>query len=89
MVKHVQSEHIRNARIAKRKLLRIGDGIEPRAPDQVRRNNVQCDQLKKARASADFNRNAVRLSKRQQTREKLLIVHAPQNGFFFPNAAMP
>src|SRR5580692_10743747 len=88
-MKYVQTENIRDTRVAEGKFLRIGNRVQPRAPDQVRRNNVRRKLLKKTGAGADLDRRSARFPEREQPREKLLAVNAPQNGLLLPHAAMP
>jgi hypothetical protein len=88
-MQHVQTENICNAVRSKRELLRVGDGVEPGAPDEVRRENVWRKLFEKTRASADFNGKSAWFSRGEQSREKFVFVDAPQYGFLFPNAAVP
>jgi hypothetical protein len=73
----------------KRELLRVGDSVQPRTPDKVCRENVRRKLLKKTWARADFNGKSVWVSRGEQAREKFVVVDAPENGFLFPNAAVP
>jgi hypothetical protein len=88
-MQHIQSENISNAVRAEGKLLRIGNSVEPWAPNQIRRHDPRRILFEKARPRPDFHRNAVRLSSRQHPRKKFFSINAPQNGFLLPNAAMP
>lgn len=88
-MKHVQSENVRNAIRTKWELLRVGDSIEPRTPDEVRRDDVWRVLFEKTRTGADFNRKSVLFSSSDEAREKFVVVDAPQNGLCLPNAAVP
>src|ERR1700751_1143044 len=86
---HVQAENICDARALKREFLRIGNRVQPRAPDQIRRNNIRRELFEETRARANFHGEATGLSKRNEAREKFLIINSPQNGFLVPNTAVP
>src|SRR5580704_13867144 len=88
-MQHVQTENVCDAARAKRKLLRVGDGVEPRTPDEVRRKNLRRGLLEKTGACADFDRDAAWLSKGEQACEEFIVVHVPQDGLLLPNAAVP
>jgi len=88
-MQHIKAENVCDARGAERELLRVGDGVKPRAPDKVCRENVWRELLEKTWTRADFDRGTVWLSRSEQARKKLIIVHAPQNWFLLPNAAVP
>jgi len=70
-------------------LLRVGDGVEPGTPDEVRRDNLWHELFEKAGTGADLNGKSIWFARGEQAREKFVVVDAPQNGFLFPNAAMP
>jgi hypothetical protein len=89
MMQHVQPENVGDAVRPKGELLRVGNRIEPGAPDKVRRDNVRRGLFEKTGTSANLNGNSVLFSGGEQSREKLVIVDAPQNGFLLPNAAVP
>ena len=89
MMQHVQAENVCDAGGLKRELLCIGDGVEPRAPYEVRRDNIWRELLEKTGTCADFDRDTVWFSKGEHAREKFIVVDAPQNGFLRPNAAVP
>ena len=89
MMEHVQSENVRDTGVAKRKLLRVGNRVQPRAPHDVSRENIWRELLKKTRTGSDLERKSPWLTERQQTREKFLLVNAPQDGLLLPNAAVP
>src|SRR5208282_779652 len=89
VMQHVQPENVCDAVRSKRKSLRVCNGVEPGTPDEVRRENVRRELLEKTRAGAYFNRDPVWFARGDQAREKFVVVDAPQNGFLFPNAAMP
>ncbi len=89
MMQHVQSENVRDAGVAKRQPLRVGNRVQPRAPHEVSRENIWRELLKKAWTGSDFERKSFWLTERQQTREKFLLVNAPQDGLLLPNAAVP
>ena len=89
MVQHVQAENVGDAGRAERELLRVGDCIKPRAPDEVRRENIRRELLEETRPRANFDRDAAWLPRSKEAREKFILVDAPQNGFLLPNAAMP
>ena len=88
-MQHVQTENVCDAARAKRKLLGVGDGVEPRTPDEVSRKNLWRELLEKTGACADFDRDTAWLSKGEQACEEFIVVDVPQNGFLFPNAAVP
>lgn len=88
-MQHVQTENACNAVRAKWKLLRVGNGIEPGTPDEVRRKNVWRELLEKTGTRADLDGKSACFSRGEQARKKFVIVDAPQNGFLLPNAAMP
>src|SRR5690242_9973384 len=88
-MQHVQAEDIADAVLKKRQLLRISDGVEPRAANQVRRNHFRRKLLEKTWTSADLHGDASRFAMRKQPRKKFLAVYAPQNGLLLPNAAVP
>ena len=89
MMQHVQAENVGYAARPERKLLCVGDGIEPGAPDEVCRDNVWRELFEKTGTSANFNGNSVLFSESEQSREKLVLVDAPQDGFLLPNPAVP
>lgn len=89
MVQHIQTENVCDPRSAKGELLRVGDGVEPGTPDEIRRDNVRCELLEETGPAADFDGQTIRSPKGEQPREKLFVVDAPQDGFLFPNAAVP
>jgi hypothetical protein len=89
MMQHVEPKNICDAIGTKRELLRVGDGIKPRAPDEVGRENVWRELLEKTWPCADFDRDAVWFARRAQARKKFIIVDAPQDGFLLPNTAVP
>src|ERR1700689_2655324 len=89
MMQHVQTENVCRAARPKRELLSVGNGVEPGAPDKVCRNNVRRELFEKTGASANLNGNSVLFPRGEQSREKFVVVDAPQNGFLFPNAAVP
>jgi len=88
MMQHVQAENVGYAARPERKLLCVGDGIEPGAPDEVCRDNVWRELFEKTGTSANFNGNSVLFSESEQSREKLVLVDAPQDGFLLPNPAV-
>jgi len=88
-MQHIQPEDIGNAVRAKGKLLRVGNRIQPWAPNQIRRHDPRRKLLEEARPRAYLHGNAVLLSSRQHPRKKFFSINAPQNGFLFPNAAVP
>jgi len=89
MVQHIQAENIRDTGSSKRKLLRVGDCVEPRAPYEIRRDNVHRKLLEETGSGPDFNGKTIWFSKGEQSSEKLFVVDAPQDGFMFPNTAVP
>lgn len=88
-MQHVQTENVCNTIRAKWKLLRVGNGIEPGTPDEVGRYYVWSELLEKPGTRSDFKREPVWSSRGEQARKKFIVVDAPQNGFLFPDAAMP
>jgi len=88
VVQHIQAENVCDTRRAKGELLRVGDGVEPRTPNEIRRDNVRCELLEETGPGADFDGETIRFPKGEQPREKLFVVDAPQNGFLLPNAAV-
>jgi hypothetical protein len=89
VMQHIQAENVSDAVRPKRELLCVGNGVEPGTPDKVRRDNVRRELFEKTGTSANFNGSSVLFSKGEQSREKFVVVDAPQNGFLFPNAAVP
>jgi len=89
VMQHIQAENVSDAVRPKRELLCVGNGVEPGTPDKVRRDNVRGELFEKTGTSANLNGNSVLFSKGEQSREKFVVVDAPQNGFLFPNAAVP
>jgi hypothetical protein len=87
-MQHVQSENVRNAIRTKWELLRVGDGVEPGTPDEVRRDNIWRELFEKTGTGADLNGKSIWFARGEQSRKKLVVVHAPQNGFLLPNAAV-
>src|SRR5580700_10340099 len=87
-MQHVQTENVGDAPGAKRKLLGVGDGVEPRTPDEVRRKNLRRELLEKTGACTDFDGDTARFSKGEQACEEFIVVDVAQDGFLFPNAAV-
>jgi len=87
-MQHVQTENVCDAACAKRKLLGVGDGVEPRTPDEVGRKNPWRGLLEKTGTCADFDRDTARFSKAEQACEEFIVVDVAQDGFLFPNAAV-
>ena len=89
MMQHVQTENVCHAVRAKRELLRVGNGVEPRTPDKIRRDDVWRELFEKTRTGADLNGKSIWFARDEQSREEFVVVDAPQNGFLLPNAAVP
>src|SRR5580698_9955556 len=87
-MQHVQTENVCDAACAKWKLLGVGDGVEPRTPDEVGRQNPWRTLLEKTGTCADFDRDTAGFSKGEQACEELIVVDVAQDGFLFPNAAV-
>lgn len=88
MMEHVQAKNIGDAGGAKRETLRVDDGVEPGAEDEVGRENFGRELFEETGASAHLDGNASWFPMLKQAREEFFAVNATQNGLCFPDAAM-
>ena len=89
VMQHVEAENVRDAGITERESLRIRDSIEPWAWNEVSGEDIRRELFENTRSCSYFDRNAARPAKGKKTREKLLLVDAPQDGLSLPDAAVP